>query len=602
MNLRRTARFAACLLALSLGGCGDGQSDSGHDAGCISTQPAMCAGACVDLTRDASNCGACGHACGAVEACRASACVCAGPLCHGACMDLRSDPLNCGICDRACPAQATCASGNCACPAKFTDCKTHCADTDNDPQNCGACGAACPANITCTNGSCDLPCQGAQLVKGGDYALMGVTADNQAIAYDRGAGALVAFDVRTGAKSIIDPGVATLDLRSNVVFSWSSFNANSPLLAWTAAGGAHPIAKNSRPNGSAASSDGLFIFYSDNAGNGTNADLYVARVDGTGAFRIATGIELGSCPFQGTFVGGRLIARFAPNGANSCNVIAVDPANGIGQVLGTQLADAPFAIDDAGTMVFVADTNLAGKVLSTTGGPAVAIDTDVRDGLLLPGGAAVIYRTSGGALKRAPTAGNAGSITLVASGVTRFVSNSIGASDVSALSPDGRWVIYTSSARDGPCDLYLANTARPGKPMTLAANQTGAIFGDAFTSNSSRVLYYPTVEAIAIGRVTAMIGEFDSQSVAGGDVTPHSLKSYVAWAGQAAKVVFNTNFKAASSSGRADLVWTDTSKNMQPVLIAPQAEAEFYLNRTRDIVVYAVTGTAAKGVYAYTIP
>jgi hypothetical protein len=85
-------------------------------------------GACVDLSNDPANCGACGVTCGPDVACQQG--ICLGSACnasqHGAYCGTTPQQICCG---------ATCA------------------DTLSDPANCGACGKACDAGI-CMSGVC----------------------------------------------------------------------------------------------------------------------------------------------------------------------------------------------------------------------------------------------------------------------------------------------------------------------------------------------------------------------------------------------------------------------------------------------------------------
>src|SRR5690606_34574007 len=122
--------------------------DAGPD---VDGQVAECAGgaercgnACVDVTSDPANCGACGNACGAGEACVDGACGGVGCpatqiLCGGACVDTTTDRHHCGACDAACADGEICAGGSCelSCPAGQTVCDGACVATDSDPVHCG---------------------------------------------------------------------------------------------------------------------------------------------------------------------------------------------------------------------------------------------------------------------------------------------------------------------------------------------------------------------------------------------------------------------------------------------------------------------------------
>jgi hypothetical protein len=142
------------------------------------TSPASCSegmacnGACVDVTKDADNCGACGQRCigndNGRAVCTAGACgiVCDEDYtrCGDGCYRLNADPQHCGSCTFSCPTaqngDVACAEGMCrsTCNAGFVDCAGVCARTATDARNCGACGVACPAGEQCAGGTCVKMC------------------------------------------------------------------------------------------------------------------------------------------------------------------------------------------------------------------------------------------------------------------------------------------------------------------------------------------------------------------------------------------------------------------------------------------------------------
>jgi hypothetical protein len=111
-----------------------------------------CGEACVDLTSDGANCGACGRACAAGARCQEGACEACAAVCGGECTDLRSDSYNCGACGNACAPDRTCTSGVCVrCP---TLCGGSCADLTTSGSDCGACGHACAESEQCVESRC----------------------------------------------------------------------------------------------------------------------------------------------------------------------------------------------------------------------------------------------------------------------------------------------------------------------------------------------------------------------------------------------------------------------------------------------------------------
>lgn len=96
-----------------------------------------CNGACVNTRSDRNNCGACGDACPAGQACRFSNCVpmCTQQMqmCGGVLVDTQSNAMNCGFCNNVCMAGQICSGGTCSLP---------CAASCSDQYQAAACGAA----------------------------------------------------------------------------------------------------------------------------------------------------------------------------------------------------------------------------------------------------------------------------------------------------------------------------------------------------------------------------------------------------------------------------------------------------------------------------
>jgi hypothetical protein len=147
----------SCAMGMcAFGGCDAGWGDCNGvpDDGCETS-----------LTTTA-NCGTCGVACAAGQACTGGACACpAGQtLCGGACTNTDTDPMNCGMCGRRC-ASGVCTGGMClTCLPGETVCARRCVNTKTDPVNCGGCSRVCPgaaphvASSVCAAGSCTITC------------------------------------------------------------------------------------------------------------------------------------------------------------------------------------------------------------------------------------------------------------------------------------------------------------------------------------------------------------------------------------------------------------------------------------------------------------
>ena len=177
-------RFALMLVALAAACNGSsivGGVDAGRDAGPAPcpTGRDRCGAACVDLTSDTANCGACGTACGAGRVCAMGRCALTCPMgqlvCGDRCVDPQTDLAHCGACGAACPAVQVCSAGACSvtCGAGLTRCggagdagAPFCANVQTDRANCGACGTACGAGQVCVNGGCRVECVTGQTACG----------------------------------------------------------------------------------------------------------------------------------------------------------------------------------------------------------------------------------------------------------------------------------------------------------------------------------------------------------------------------------------------------------------------------------------------------
>lgn len=114
-----------------------------HDARCGDNHACVASG-------DASF--ASSSAVGAAGVCALAACGAGLTACGADCVNLDSAQSDCGFCGNACAANQACTSGTCTpCPYR---CNGVCVDLNTSNTNCGACGAACGTGKNCVGGAC----------------------------------------------------------------------------------------------------------------------------------------------------------------------------------------------------------------------------------------------------------------------------------------------------------------------------------------------------------------------------------------------------------------------------------------------------------------
>jgi hypothetical protein len=150
-------------------------TDGGSENGAIDCDPGyrLCGSTCVRLDADPLHCGGCPTVCPApanagaheVPTCVHSVCGTSCALgysrCGSACVDVTTDSRNCGACGAACssPSGGTvrCVAAQCviACNAALSECGGECVDTTHDSNHCGDCDTQCKgAKGECKNGEC----------------------------------------------------------------------------------------------------------------------------------------------------------------------------------------------------------------------------------------------------------------------------------------------------------------------------------------------------------------------------------------------------------------------------------------------------------------
>ena len=432
----------------------------------------------------------------------------------------------------------------------------------------------------------------------GVYAVAGVTADDQVVLIDPVKSGAFAAPIGGGLMQTVDPGAVIIAVEGKLVFAWSHVDQNGlgDVTRWSAAGGSVQLGVGSATRLFAVSDDGAFIAWSD-GGAATVGDLRIARADGSHAMKVFSQVVLDdSCRPRLAFAAKshRLIASYCPKpgdgGAVSAVVSSVDGETGQVTDLKTPAEDF-FSIDRTGGHVLVISDTHVGDVVTVTGDHHQLLTQQMSAGYLLAGATEVVYQSNAngngsGALGRVLV--NGGMATpLVAGGVDR----------IEAISPDEGWLVYSTRRGMGTSsDLFLIGT-RSGRVTTLSENTRGGLRDDAFTADSSHVLYLTSVMASSAGTLR-------SQPVSGGPPVEHGTSVFNVRAALGTRVVFNDHYRPAlQSRGRADLYLVDTAKSDAPVLLAAAADVVFFLSANRDRVVYAVQDTpGTEGIFVTGLP
>jgi len=439
----------------------------------------------------------------------------------------------------------------------------------------------------------------------GTVTLHGVTTDGYVV-YSDSASTTYAVALTGGTPQTIGTSTTRVLLSGKAAFAWSTLDGYGfgSLRVWTAVNGAKAIATKSLAPSStaayafyvaAASADGQYAMYTDGGVGGVSdkADVKLVKTDGTGVKTVFTQYVVydGStaalndycAPYLG-WVGTRFVTSHCTpvSSTVSFDASSIDPAVGTATSLGTSLGNY-WAADDAGTKVALITSAGSLRLLPIAGGTAMVVDSGVASAMFTHDGTYVLYRTSLNALKRSPTA-SASPSTLVSSGVATILSG---------VSPNDKFVLYSSATTAGAYNVRLASTTTAGTGTVLYATSGGDVYGDAFTADSSHALYYQSV--------VSEVGTLTAQPTAGGSGITLGTSAWINWATTGSKVVWNDGY--SSTTGRATIRTRDLSSLTGTIVtIAADADRNFVLTPGKDRVVYTLSGGTSDGLWTAVIP
>jgi hypothetical protein len=469
------------------------------------------------------------------------------------------------------------------------------------------------------------PPQGTHLLATtGAFKVNGVTVDGFVIYTDVVAGTVNALPVGGGSPVTISPvdDADTVFVDGGVVFVMPTVDQatqTGPLTVWTSASGASPIATKTFAFDGAirVSPTGTHVVFLDGLdANGDVGDVYLVGVDGSKKTKLVPGVGIAACFPRVGFAGAYAVVQFcaAPptldggagddGGSDASDADASADGGGVSSATaahlqsyltttGTRVLDTDVLADDGfdlstndATMRVLAHTTDGLTVFGADGTfAATLLDADGVAGVFTADGASVVYVTATNALKRT-TVTTPSPITLQAS-----------AAALLGLSPDESSVL-TFRAQDpttGNFDLYVSSSSASAAATTLTASTEANLFGDAFTADSSRVLYYTSIDP------DTMAGTLDVSAVTGGAPTAIGTSVWIDTALTGTKVVFDDN-DADQVTGDLEIV--DVATGAKPTLLVSQVDQDFYVTAAKDKIVYGwslVAGPYA-GVWVMDVP
>nr|MBK7068859.1 DUF5050 domain-containing protein [Deltaproteobacteria bacterium] len=155
--------------------------------------------------------------------CRIGRADCDGDASNGCEVDLATSASNCGACGAACGPGSSCVAGACAptCPAGQTLCGGACVDPLRDSRNCGACGATCEAGYSCAEGRCASNVVAALPAIGSGPT--GIASDGARIYWTNQAGGTVMSANRDGTGAVVLASGYSLPSQLDVRGGWVYF-------------------------------------------------------------------------------------------------------------------------------------------------------------------------------------------------------------------------------------------------------------------------------------------------------------------------------------------------------------------------------------------
>jgi hypothetical protein len=470
---------------------------------------------------------------------------------------------------------------------------------------------------------------GTQLVAGASVSVLGICngAGIDAIFIDNDTHTLEAVPIVGGAPKTIE----TTDYAYLVGVGpfVASFHNSDPttgkaaLSIWSRAGGRVQLAdasylKGGVPSQVVVTGDQQYVIYLDNlAPDGSVADVYVARTDGTQKHKItstpvvlspsacrpfylpASSVPGNSDPAKTSFFVVGTCPAPGDAGALELDIDSVDPAAAT-PALTTIVHDANGAlVNPAGSQLVVTDgaghLQAAIATASSSFGPLHALDSSESATAfrLSSDGAKVLYLTQAGAILTASTSMTPAPKTLIASGAYSIIS----------VSRDFHSFLFnrTKPSATRATDLFLAPidaASTPATPTTISGTPTARVYFDGFTADSRSVVYLANWAGGAAG------GTLTSIPVAGGTAKTYGAMSVGDFDLSGTKLQIADNLRKIGGRTVIDLRVADTSSNSPPPYVATAVDPATAYTFDATKLAYTIRGLPGtqSGLYLAPVP
>ncbi|MCA9585310.1 MAG: hypothetical protein KC657_08125 [Myxococcales bacterium] len=452
-------------------------------------------------------------------------------------------------------------------------------------------------------------------LKLGELALLGVTNDGYVAYAAFGAQdvSLEVVSVNGGAPTVLVPSLGQDDdvvVSGGAIGYWTNTAATGlgTFNVWTKAAGAKTnVATGSFAGLFTATADGARIGFGVTGDAAGATDLAVTNASAPSATPVLTGINLRSqsCPPDIGFPekGNTLLAAYCTGNAQNAadaKVSAVNAAGAVSTLVDNQGAGGvrPFWSSDAtGTKIVTLGLPGGGSpnalrvhVVATPAAAPLELDTDVTTALLTSDGAAAVYRTGAGSIRRSTTVANPVKTTAVATGALGLL----------GFDTTRKFILFRQQdALQSPrrSDVRMIDSTVANAPVIdLVATQTGTTTG--FTANGSHALYVTELAA------NEALGTIKTKPTAGGAERQIATKATAPIAlDSGTKVIFVDNPKPFGQQGEAtvDIKAFDAAGLGGPTLVATDVDAQGFRTSGNKLV-YVTLKAQGGGLFSRVVP